>query len=252
MREFFSIDGPFSKAGNFAADTLIVSMMWIVFSIPVITIGASTSAAYYVCTRRLSNREGYITSDFWHAFKMNFFKATKIWLIVFVCIALLMFNFLHMDAFGNMQNIVWPLQIFAFAQIFFVSIYLFAITARFDMGFLQTIKTSFFMANRHLLTSIICTIVFILLILGSFYTFHMILIFAPGIYAMFSSHMIMKIFRKYRPEMDKDPVIEIQEIEAQRAEDRRKSEISTFETDSEAASEDLAKNDEADSDQSKG
>jgi len=44
---------------------------------------------------------------------------------------------------------------------------------------------------------------------------------APGAYAFLSSYMIMRIFKKYRPEMDKDPMLEIQEIEAQKELERR-------------------------------
>jgi len=94
--------------------------------------------------------------------------------------------------------------------------------ARFDMSVRQIIKSCFYMANRHLLTSITCA----LLLLAAFLTFDLMpplaIFLAPGAYAMLSSYMIMKIFKKYRPEMDKDPVLEIQEIEAQKAEERRR------------------------------
>ena len=76
------------------------------------------------------------------------------------------------------------------------------------------------MANRHLLTTITC----IALALGLVYLLIILpfLIFlAPGIYAVLSSYMLVKVFKRYRPEMDKNPILELQEIEAKLEEAKR-------------------------------
>jgi len=232
MRDFFSLEGPFNKFGSYIADTLILSFMWILFSIPIFTIGASTSALFYVSTRRIAEREGYITSDFWHAFKLNFKKGTKLWLMVFVVGLILVFNILNVENIGGMAPFILIAQLIFFIQLWFICIYLFPLTARFDMGVRQTIKSSFFMANRHIFTSITCTALMAAIVLGV--QMVPVLLFAvPGVYAMISSYMIMRVFRKYRPEMDKDPMLEIQEIEAKKAEERRNKDISTISEDNE-------------------
>jgi len=228
VRDFFSLDGAFSRYGTFVADTLILSFLWIFFSIPIFTIGAATSAMYYVSTRRIADREGYISSDFWAAFKANFKKATLFWLLILVVMSILAFNiwlmlgdFIAEGTLGGIMAIVLPAQFVIMLQITFVSIFIFPMTARFEMGFLQTLKSSFIMANRHFLTSITCTVLLVGLIIGGLY-FIVILFAVPGIYAMLTSYMIMRIFKRYRPEIDKDPRLEIAEIEARKAEERRK------------------------------
>jgi len=220
MRDFFSLDGPFSKYGGFLADTLVLSFMWIIFSIPIITIGASTTAMFYVSTRRISEREGYITSDFWFAFKANFGRGTKLWLMVLTVMALLITNLLNRHVIGSMSVVIVPIQIIFLIQVTLISIYLFPLTARFDMGIKQTLKSSFFLANRHFATSITCIAILASLFFASLYL-EPLLIIIPGAYAMGSSYFMMKIFKKYRPEMDKDPMLEVQELEAQIAEERR-------------------------------
>ena len=50
----------------------------------------------------------------------------------------------------------------------------------------------------------------------------------PGSYAMLSSYLIMKVFKRYRPEMDKDPLLEIQEIEAKKEEERRRQRFNSM------------------------
>ena len=224
MRDFFSLEGPFNKYGGMVADMVILSLMWLFFSVIGlgVTIGASTSAMFYVSTRRIANREGYITSDFWFAFKANFKKATIVWLVIVVAVWLIWFNLNNIDTVGTMAIIIFPAQIVLLIEVVMMSVYLFPMNARFDMGLKQLVKSSFFMANRHLLTSILC----LSLIAGCVVLFFVMpplaLFLAPGMYAWLSSHLIMKIFKKYRPEMDKDPMLEIQEIEAQRELERRK------------------------------
>jgi len=84
------------------------------------------------------------------------------------------------------------------------------------------------MANRHLLTSITCTLLLaILLFVGGWLIWF--IIFIPGLYAMLASMMIMRIFKKYRPEMDRDPILETQELEAKKVEERRRQNISMIE-----------------------
>ena len=204
------------------ADMLILSIMWLLFSIPFFTIGASTTALFYVTTRRIANREGYLTRDFWEAFKSNFKKATTLWLIILLLVWLIWFNLNNINAVGALAIIIFPAQIILMIEIALTTVYLFPMTARFDMSIKQLFKSSFYMANRHLLTSISCLILLVAGILTFFWMPPLAMFLAPGMYAWLSSQMIMRIFKKYRPEIDKDPILEIQEIEAQMAEERRK------------------------------
>jgi len=224
MRDFFSLDGAFNKYGGMLADMIILSLMWLLFSVigAGLTIGASTSAMFYVSTRRIANREGYITSDFWLAFKTNFVRATVVWLIILVTSWLVWFNLRNIEVVGALSVIIFPAQLVIMAEIGLISTYIFPMNARFDMGVKQLFKSSFFMANRHLLTSVSCLVLLISAVALFFVMPPLALFVAPGAYAWLSSFMIMRIFKKYRPEMDKDPVLEIQEIEAQKELDRRK------------------------------
>ena len=233
MREFFSFDGPFNRYGGMVADMIILSFMWLLFSIIGLglTIGASTTAMFYVSTRRIANREGYITRDFWEAFKANFKRATLLWLMILILLLLIYFNINHIEVVGGMAVIIFPAQIILFVEIVLVSIYIFPMAARFDMGIKQLIKSSFFMANRHLLTSVSCAVLLAATVVFFLAMPHLAIFVGPGIYAWLSSYMIMRIFKRYRPEMDKDPVLEIQEIEAQKTEERRKRSIGSMQTD---------------------
>ncbi|MCL2707746.1 MAG: DUF624 domain-containing protein [Defluviitaleaceae bacterium] len=215
MSGFFSLDGPFYKYGSLVADIMILSVAWIVCSIPLVTAGASTAAIYFVATRRIANREGYILRDFWAAFKANFKRATILWIIM-VALGLLLINniifFFGMS--GTMASIMLPIEICLLIELVLISFYVFPITARFDMNVKTTLKTAFYMANRHLPTSLTIAVLFAALILAILFMSEILILAAPGLFAWLSSYMLIRIFKKYRPEMDKDPIQELAEIEA--------------------------------------
>ena len=238
MRDFFSLDGAFTKYGGFIADTLILSLMWVLFSIPIVTIGAATSAMFFVSTRRISDREGYITGDFWMAFKANFAKATKLWLLILLLVAILLFNIQTIEIHNTMTSLLYSAQLVFLLLIALVSVFVFPMTARFDMKFTQVLKSSFFMSLRHIPTTLAC----IAMLVAMLFLVDFIIIFiiaVPGLYAMGASFLIMRIFKKYRPEMDKDPILELQEIEAQKAEERRMQGIAHINSDEDSFEEAL-------------
>lgn len=76
----FSIEGPIWRFFNFVYNLVVLHVLWIVYSLPVFTIGASTTALYYSCMKMLRTNEGYIHRNFHHSFKQNFKQSTIIWL----------------------------------------------------------------------------------------------------------------------------------------------------------------------------
>ena len=50
---------------------LKLNFLWLLFSLPIVTIGASTAAAFSVTLKMVDEREGYIAKQFWTAFQGN-------------------------------------------------------------------------------------------------------------------------------------------------------------------------------------
>jgi len=207
MNGIFNMDGPFFRFGNAIADIILLSLVWFVFSIPLVTIGASTTALFYVTTRKISNKDGYLLKDFFFSFKSNFKQATLLWLFWLALLTLIIANifWLRDVRFDPLlATILFPLQIIILIELIITVIYIFPLVARFDMKFFQTIKSAFFMSNRHLLTTISCICILLGIYLVAEMFFPPIIVVAAGLYAYLSSYMIMQLFRKYRPEIDSD------------------------------------------------
>ena len=76
------------------ADLMLLNVLALVCSIPIVTIGASSSALYYAMGH-LIHDEGTPTRDFFRSFKQNFVQATGLWLLFLAAGAALGFAFVY-------------------------------------------------------------------------------------------------------------------------------------------------------------
>lgn len=207
MSKFFDLDGPFSKFGSVFFDIMILSLLWLVFTIPIITSGAATTALFYVVTRRISGREGYLISDFWRSFRLNFKQATFCWLLIMLIAWVVFINITNINRLGSAKNVVLPIQLGIALETGAISLYVFPIIARFKLSLKDVFKNAFFLANRHFLTTLMLMSVGVGVILLSLATV-LFSLMAMGVYAFIASHLIMRVFRKYNPGMDRDDELE--------------------------------------------
>lgn len=203
MGKWFSLDSKLYKFGTILGDLIILTILWTLCSLPIITIGASTTALYYVTTRQISNREGYVTRDFFKSFKQNFVQSTIITVLIGLIIVILYINTHSFVPDTTIDVIIYLIQYVILYEVLIFSIYVFPVLSRFNLKFGALIKTALFMANRHLLTTFSCAI---LLVAMNFllYRWGVFIILCAGVYAIVTSFMFMKIFRKYVPDIDVD------------------------------------------------
>ena len=72
MSRIFDMDSPLMRILNKFADLMWLNILTLICCIPIVTIGPALSAAHYVELKMYRNEEGYITRDFFKAFKVNF------------------------------------------------------------------------------------------------------------------------------------------------------------------------------------
>ena len=78
---FNLFDNPVVNGIGRIADFVVLNLLWVLCSIPIITIGASTTALYTVMLKIVKNEEGYLVKGFFKAFRENFKQSTVIWLV---------------------------------------------------------------------------------------------------------------------------------------------------------------------------
>ena len=85
MNSFFGYDSLIFRICDKLVKYIYVSVLWLVFSIPILSIGASTTALYTTVFKVIRKDRGKIWETFWEAFKENFKQSTIMWLIMLFC-----------------------------------------------------------------------------------------------------------------------------------------------------------------------
>lgn len=211
MNKVFDMDGPVFSTLNRLADLVWLNILYIICCIPIITIGASTTAMYYVTMKIVKNEEGYITRSFFKSFKMNFKQATLLWLLALAVGGILALDYSIMtDRFGDIvalsatiKKVVLGILIIIGGIYLFTMVYLFPLLAKFDNNIKNTVKNSLLISIRHFpFTLLLIVIPIIPFVLMLFVNQLILLIFLIvfSLIAFISSYIYVRIFAYYIPE----------------------------------------------------
>lgn len=84
MMEFLHPESKFMEMLNKITDMMILNVIFIITSIPMITLGASMTALYAVTLKLAEGEDVYIVRDYFDSFRKNFRKATFLWIILLI------------------------------------------------------------------------------------------------------------------------------------------------------------------------
>lgn len=152
--------------GGKLGDMMILSVLWLLFSLPVVTMGTSSAALYYAINRRFSHKSEAAASDFMHSFRQNLKQGIFLTLIYLGYGSILAF-----DIYAARNGINGTTLPEIYEQIAYVLIlpvaftlpYVFAYLSRFDNTVKEILRHCFFFCATHLLH----TIIILLLVLAS-------------------------------------------------------------------------------------
>ena len=210
MKGIFSPDNPVVRFFVKLGYIWYLDILWLVTSLPIFTIGASTTALLY-SSMKLQKEEGYPTKNFFHSFKENFKQATGIWMIYLGVGALLALDLIYWNksgaGFSNL-NMPWALSIAA-CILYGISLsYVFAIQSKFVNTVRNTILYSILLPYRNLKQTILIAIVLIAVIYFNATTVYavnfMTLNFGVGLIAYLFGVFYSDVFEKYIPKEKED------------------------------------------------
>ena len=184
MGEIFGLDGGIMKFLSKVSDICIISILWLICCLPIVTIGASTTAAYYTMVKVVKREIGTLHKEFFRSFRMNFKDSIVINLIYLFLMIILAFNIYMMY-----QQIGNPEDNFAF-QMFFI---------RFEMSKIRLIKLSVLAMFHNFPISLLLVAIFVL----SFLVIVMLpfgVLFMPGVCLYIYSYFMERVIRKYMTE----------------------------------------------------
>lgn len=132
-------------------DFMLLNILWVVCSIPLVTIGASTTALYTVMLKVVKNEEGYIVKGFLGAFKENFKKSTLIWLILAVLGIIIGIDSRVAAGMSSTMRTVFQSIFIIFSIVWLcVVIYVFPLNARYENSIRNTFKNALILSVAKL------------------------------------------------------------------------------------------------------
>jgi uncharacterized membrane protein YesL len=164
MNRLFNPDNPVMQFLARIFDLFALNLFFLISCIPLVTIGASLSALYYVSLKLLRGEEPYIWKNFRKAFLENFKQSTLIWLGFVLAAALLAADFAILntqdtDLFLVVRVILWVIC----GILLSIFIYVFPVISHFVCTTRQAVKNAAFMAIGHLPYTLILLAVFALI-----------------------------------------------------------------------------------------
>lgn len=197
MNRLFGIDSPLMGALMKIGDLLCLSVLWLVFSLPIFTIGASSAALYAAVYHCLRRNEAGVWKHFWNAFRDDFKRSTLAWLIELVVLAVLaldaaVFRSIRLSG-GAMGKLYWAaLLLEAIAMTW--TAYVAAYAARFNGTVKEVLRFGLVLLRLHPLRAL-GVMLPILAGLALCLTVPFTALFAPAAVCWACSYSLEQIFR---------------------------------------------------------
>ncbi len=190
-------------------DAMLLGMCFILFSIPIITIGASLTALYYTAIKGITLDGGYVWKYFTSSFKRNFKQATAIWLIFAVVLFVLGVDCWFWLTQWTQNHIGYAkifllISVIMFSVAFIMFMYVFGLVAKFENTVKGHIKNAALMAVKNFPFTMLLLLVHVFVIWAFYYTpvlaVIVYVIVGAGLLGYLNGYLLYRTFQPYLPD----------------------------------------------------
>ena len=196
--KFFSYDSKFSQVLLKVCSSCYLNLLWFVCSLPIITVGASTTALYYVSLKLVRDEGTSLTRQFFHAFRENFKQGTALWLILLGAGLFLagdgyILYHLRQSSAGTMA-VIWTLVlavVIAATVVYVIELlFIFPLLASVSNTNKAMLKNAFLIGTHYLFATILVFAVHFAMFFVVVAWFTPLIIFGEGLCALISSWLL--------------------------------------------------------------
>ena len=206
MGNIFRWDSPFSQKIAKVGNLVLLNILWIVCSLPVVTMGAATTALYYTVFQYQTNGEDEVFRPFFRAFAKNFLQSTLLWMGILAITALMTFNVRYLFAYGG-NGLLWIVIIVVSALFLMIQPQLLPQLARFETKLGVAIKNAALLTVLHMPSAFLMAALNVLPIVIFFAYPTMFMKWLPlwvciwfSLVAYMNGRMLLKIWNKHMPD----------------------------------------------------
>lgn len=205
MKHILEMEGPVYRFLTRFAELIILNGMFLLFSIPIITIGASTTALYSITLKMVRNEDNGVCREFIQAFKINFKQSTMIWIIFVVSGLVLLMDYSYLQSYDGRFSVIVVISLFLFTFVYLLLIsFIFPYVARFNNTVKESVGNVLKIAVVNPYPTILVLIISIgpvvLMFLSPFlfvFKLYLNIFFGFSVVAYLNSFLIRNIYEKY-------------------------------------------------------
>lgn len=199
--KFFSYESKFSQLLLKLCYACYLNLLWFLCSIPIFTIGASTTALYYASLKIVRDEDNHVGALFFRSFRENFRQATVLWLIL-LGVGL----FLGADGYivyhlrqsslgpaGVLWTLVLAVLIAAAVVYVIVLLYVFPLLASVSNTNTAMLKNAFLIGTHYLFATILVFAVHFAMFFVVVAWFTPLIVFGEGLCALVSAWLLNNI-----------------------------------------------------------
>ena len=183
-------------------DMLLLSLLWLIFSLPVLTLPAASAALYDCIARNMRRDENGLYSRFFRTFRKELLRSVQIAPVWAVLAAALALGYRSITAQAEQSStmavyaLVYQVSLLIPIAIFF---WLIPIESRFVYSFSQLHKTAVAFTFSYLpRTALLLVLTFLMIMLCRYVPILTLLL--PALTVVLHSFVIEKVFMTYTPE----------------------------------------------------
>ena len=204
MQGLFRYDGGVARVFGKIADVACLSLLWLISSVPIITMGAGFCALYKTVYKVIRFDRAGLWSEYWSSFAQNFKQATISWICLLAAYFLIAFS--GLNAYALFEQNKLPVGILVMlgivAALFTMwACFLFPCISRFHNTLSNIAKNCLIIVLANIIPAIGLLALLILAILLMI-SDPIGLLFAPACCTCLSSLILEKVFKKYMSEED--------------------------------------------------
>lgn len=201
MGKIFDLDNPVFRTISKLVDLIWLNIIFVIVSLPIVTIGASVTAMMSVTMKMARDKEGYMWQGFWKSFKQNFKQSTIIWIIMLLIATVLGTDiYFFYSSTAGYAKILMAMMIGLSVILLCIAIYVFPLQAQFDNAIKQTAKNALLMAIRHLPWTLLLLVILGVCAILIWLYLAITVFFGFALTAFLCSFIFNHIFVRYIPE----------------------------------------------------
>ncbi|NLL77859.1 MAG: DUF624 domain-containing protein [Clostridiales bacterium] len=201
----FSVDSSLYRFLTKFLDVMKLNFLWILFSLPVVTVGASTAAAMAVALKMVDDEEGYIGKSFVKSFGENWKQGTILGIITVVSFYAVYLDFELFRVTKDNPVIFLIVGVISAFVVIMALTYSYPLIARYENTLPKTIRNSLDISSKYFGRTILMLLVilfeFLVLQFNEVMLFFSVII-GPGLIIFTLASFSKRIFQQIEKDSD--------------------------------------------------